>query len=167
MLLIGDAAHAILPYYGQGANAGFEDCAVLDTCLEHNGGDFGATFEQLERIRRPNMNAMAELCVQHFVELRDLVGDRRHLLRRAIERKLHELFPERYQPLYSMVTFSDRSYTEALRLEREQRAIIDRLLALEGIEAHLDDPASARLLARYLDEHSRSSKEVYHATSAE
>ena len=166
VLLIGDAAHAILPYYGQGANAGFEDCAVLDTCVERNGSDWGAAFEQFERIRRPNMNAMAELCVQHFVELRDLVGDRRHLLRRRVERKLHALFPERYQPLYSMVTFSRRSYTEALRLEREQRVIIDRILTLEGIESRLDDPASAQLFARYLDEHGRISKE-YHASPAE
>ena len=66
-----------------------------------------------------------------------------------------------------MVTFSRRSYTEALRLEREQRVLIDRILALDDIESRLDDPATAMLLARYLDEQGRTSKEVYHARQAE
>lgn len=167
VLLIGDAAHAILPYYGQGANAGFEDCAVLDACLERHPGDFGAVFHQFESQRRPNMNAIAELCVEHFVELRDLVGDRRHLLRKKIERKLHALFPERYEPLYSMVTFSRRSYAEALRLDREQRAIVDRLLAVDGIDSRLDDAAGAQLLGRYLDDHGRTPKALQHASTVE
>jgi kynurenine 3-monooxygenase len=152
VLLLGDAAHAILPSYGQGANAGFEDVAVLERCMDTYGDDWESVFAAVERLRKPNMDVMADLCVDHFDELRDHVGDPRFLLRKAIERKLHELFPERFAPLYSMVAFTCTPYAEAVRIDRDQRALVDRILALEGIEARLRGPEVASLVEHCIQE---------------
>lgn len=136
--LIGDAAHSIFPSYGQGANAGFEDCATLADCMEQYGDDWEALLAEFERRRRPNTNAIADLCVEHFIELRDLVGTPDFLLRKEIERKINQAYPEKYKDLYSMITFTCMPYTEALRVDREQRTMVDQLMGLEGIERKLE-----------------------------
>jgi kynurenine 3-monooxygenase len=128
-LLLGDAAHAILPSYGQGANAAFEDCAVLDRCIGELAPDFDAVFREFERRRRPNLDVMAGLCVEHFTELCELVADPTFLERKNIERRLEELYPELYHPLYSMISFTSTPYAEALRVEQRQRVVVDRVLA--------------------------------------
>jgi len=132
--LIGDAAHVLFPYYGQGANAGFEDCEFLMTCLEKHGDNWQATFQEYEQTRKPNMDAIADMCAEHYVELRDLVGDSQFLLRKSVERKVNQMCPEKYVPLYSMIAFSDMSYREALRRDQEQRRIIDQLMRLDDLE---------------------------------
>lgn len=132
VLLVGDAAHAILPFYGQGANAGFEDCAVLDRCIDEQA-DWDAVFVEFERVRRPNMEVMADLCVDHFVELSERLGDSRVLLRHEVERRLEQLDPNRFAPLYSNVAFTSRPYAEAAAIDRGQRALLDRVLALPGM----------------------------------
>jgi len=90
---------------------------------------------------------MAELCVDHFVELRDRLADARFLLRKQIERRLEQLFPARFMPLYSLISFTRTPYLEALRIDRSQRAVVDRLLEVEGIEARLDDSSLVALVA--------------------
>ncbi len=140
ILLIGDAAHAILPSYGQGANAGFEDCAVLAQCMDEYRSDWRSAFKAFEDRRRPNMDYMGDLCVDHFVELCDLIGDPMFLKRREIERQLNELYPDLYRSLYDMVTFSTMPYVEAMRIDRRQRAFIDRLIAQEGFAVAPEDP---------------------------
>jgi kynurenine 3-monooxygenase len=134
VLLIGDSAHAIVPYYGQGANAGFEDCSVFDQCMEQYGDDWGAIFKEFERRRRPNTDAIAELAVQNFVELRDRVADTRFRLRKEIERRLHQRYPDHYTTLYSMIAFTSIPYAEALRVDQRQRALIDQIMDVAGIE---------------------------------
>ncbi|MDB4952948.1 MAG: FAD-dependent monooxygenase [Myxococcales bacterium] len=134
VLLVGDAAHSILPSYGQGANAGFEDCAVLDRCIERHPNDWRGVFAELEELRRPEMDVMADLCVEHFYELREHVAEPRFLLRKAVERRLQELYPERFASLYSLVAFTRTPYSEAVRIESRQRALVDRILAVDGIE---------------------------------
>jgi kynurenine 3-monooxygenase len=146
VLLVGDAAHAVLPFYGQGANAGFEGCAVLDRCIDAHDGDWPSVFREYERLRRPNMDVMADLCVDHFAELRDRLGDPRFLLRKQLERRLQELDPRGFMPLYSMVTFTCTPYAEALRIERSQRALVDRLLEIPGIESRIREPALASIV---------------------
>ena len=138
--LIGDAAHVLFPYYGQGANAGFEDCGVLVECIDRHPDDWTAAFKAYERLRKPNMDAIADMCVQHYIEIRDLVGTPEFLLRKAIERKVNQLYPHEYRPLYSMIAFSCMPYTEALRIDREQSQLIDRLIKIEGIGERLDEP---------------------------
>ena len=150
VLLIGDSAHAIYPSYGQGANAGFEDCAVLNQCMEKYGQNWETVFREYEKARKPNTDAIADLCIQHFVEIRDLVGQPQFLLRKQIERKLNQLAPEHYASLYSMITFSCMPYTEALRIDREQSALVDRIMTIEGIQDNLDSPETESLLKGWL-----------------
>lgn len=137
--LIGDAAHSIFPSYGQGANAGFEDCVTLLECVSQYGGaDWEGLLGEYERRRRPNTDAIADLCIEHFAELRELVGDAGFLLRKEVERRLNLLYPQKYKDLYSMISFTCMPYAEALRTAREQRVIVDRILAVEGVERKLD-----------------------------
>jgi kynurenine 3-monooxygenase len=136
--LVGDAAHAIVPSYGQGANAGFEDCVVLCECLEASDGDWQAAFQDYERRRKPNAEAIADLALEHFREIRDLVGDPEFQLRKSLERRLAERYPDVYTPLYNLVSFTNISYVEALRIEARQKPLVDRLLALEAVGRMLE-----------------------------
>jgi kynurenine 3-monooxygenase len=138
--LIGDSAHSIYPSYGQGANAGFEDCETLYQCIERHGGNWEAILAEYQKLRKPNMDAIADLCIDHFSELRDLVGDPVFLLKKEIERKLNQMYPETYKDLYSMITFTCMPYTQALQTDREQRAIVDRIMSIEGIQDKLHGP---------------------------
>jgi kynurenine 3-monooxygenase len=146
VVLMGDAAHAIYPSYGQGANAGFEDCAVIHECMQKYGEDWKAIFNEYETRRKTNTDAIADLCVEHFIELRDLVGDRKFLLKKEIERKINRMYPEEYKDLYSMITFDCMPYAEALRIDREQRTIIDRVINLERIEDRFNSTEVERLI---------------------
>ncbi|HVR09479.1 MAG TPA: tryptophan 7-halogenase, partial [Thermoanaerobaculia bacterium] len=132
--LIGDAAHSIVPSYGQGANAGFEDCALLLRCLQAEGGSWAAAFRAFERLRKPDAEAVADLALEHFHELRDLVGDSRFRLRKELERRIAERHPDRFTPLYNLVSFTSVPYAEACRIEARQRPLVNRLLDLEGLD---------------------------------
>lgn len=154
VLLIGDAAHAILPSYGQGANAGFEDCAVLDELVERCGGDWAAVCQAFERRRKPDMDAIADLCYSHFAELHVNGLDRQLERRRGMERRVHALLPELFVPLYSMIAFSSLPYAEARRRHLAQQAFIEELLREEsnGVPPERRGvPALAARLADALD----------------
>lgn len=112
-LLLGDAAHAIVPFYGQGMNAGFEDCRLLDEALDAHGGDLHAAIESFAASRIPAANAIADMALENFVEMRDSVSDPMFLLRKRVEHALHRHAPERYMPLYNLVSFSNIPYDEA------------------------------------------------------
>ncbi len=136
--LVGDAAHTMVPSYGQGANSGFEDCSVLADCVAAAGDDWKRAFETYEALRKPNADAIADLALEHFQELRDLVGDPRFQQRKRIERRIHELFPDRYTPLYSLISFTSTPYVEALRRDRAQRTLVDRMMAIPGLLDRLE-----------------------------
>ena len=132
--LIGDAAHAIVPFYGQGMNCGFEDCAELDALISEYDHDWNRIFPAYEEARKPNGDAIAELSKRNFVEMSDLSGDKNFQIRKKIEAKFSERFPELWTPLYSMVTFSpDVPYAEALGVGDEQRQVMDQIMALPNI----------------------------------
>lgn len=138
--LIGDAAHAIVPFYGQGMNSGFEDCAELHALIDAHGHEWEHIFSAYERARKPNGDAIAELSKRNFVEMSDLSGDRRFQLRKRIEAKFSNQYPELWTPLYSMVTFSpDVSYAEALRIGDAQNEVMDKVMALPNIENRWDE----------------------------
>ncbi len=123
-LLIGDAAHAIVPFYGQGMNAGFEDCRILIELLESNQFNWGKTVDQFQAQRKADADAIAELALQNFIEMRNDVVEEEFLKRKQLEKRLYQAFPEEWLPLYSMVTFSDIPYHEALKIgQLQQRAI--------------------------------------------
>ena len=140
--LIGDAAHAIVPFYGQGMNCGFEDCATLNALISEYQHDWDRIFPAYENARKPNADAIAELSKRNFVEMSDLSGDPKFQLRKKIEAKFSSLYPELWTPLYSLVTFSpDIPYAEALRMGDEQKKLMDRVMAMPNIERDWDQPA--------------------------
>lgn len=136
--LLGDAAHAIVPFYGQGMNAGFEDCTVLDAILDEMGENWAEVLPEFSRRRKPNGDGIAELAQRNFVEMRDLVGDPKFILRKKIAARLAEKFPGEFLPVYSMVTFSDTPYETALREDDAQNGLFARILSLKDIENQWD-----------------------------
>jgi len=134
-LLIGDAAHAIVPFFGQGMNAGFEDCRILNELLNNHHDDWAAVLLAFQELRKPDADAIAQLALDNFIEMRDLVAEPEFLLRKKIEAKLHELFPEKWIPLYSMVTFHDTMrYSEAYQTGKRQKKIMDEVMQTPDIE---------------------------------
>nr|WP_246054382.1 NAD(P)/FAD-dependent oxidoreductase [Antarcticibacterium flavum] len=138
--LVGDSAHAIVPFYGQGMNAGFEDISVLDDLMENYGDDWSKIFEEYQVQRKPNADAIAELSYRNFIEMSNKTASPDFLLRKKIEGRFSEKFPEKWIPLYSRVTFSDKPYAEALAIGDKQRAIMDEVMALENIDEKWDSP---------------------------
>lgn len=124
-VLLGDAAHAVVPFYGQGANAAFEDCIVLDECLKEFADDTSQALAVYERRRKPHADALADLAVGNFVEMRDKTASKTFLLGKRVEKLLAKVLPGRFVPLYYMVTFSRTPYADAVRRARSQwRAVI-------------------------------------------
>lgn len=134
--LIGDAAHAIVPFYGQGMNCGFEDCRILMECLEVFGDDWTSALREYERLRKPAGDAIADLALENFIEMRDKVADTRFLWRKKIEAWIHAEYPAKLIPLYTMVTFSsDIPYNEALRVGREQDVLMEQIMSIPAVIA--------------------------------
>lgn len=133
--LIGDACHAIVPFYGQGMNAGFEDISILSEMMEEYGDDWEMIFSEYEKSRKPNADAIAELSYRNFMEMSSKTADDKFLLQKKIEKWFSDKHPDKWIPLYSRVTFSDRPYTEALAIGDDQNAIMEEVLKTENIEA--------------------------------
>jgi kynurenine 3-monooxygenase len=131
--LIGDAAHAITPFYGQGMNAGFEDCRILNQIIDQKKNNWEHIFEEYQSQRKENADAIAELALQNFIEMRDHVNDAYFILRKKIEAKIHQKHPA-YHPLYSMVTFSDLPYRQALLLGKEHDRMMNEVMQLKDLE---------------------------------
>ena len=123
-LLVGDAAHAIVPFHGQGMNCGFEDAVELAELLAQHGDDLAWTFAEFERRRRPNAEAIAAMALENYVEMRDSVADAGFLLRRELGRLLAARHPQRFMPRYSMVTFTRMPYAQAFARGAVQDAIL-------------------------------------------
>jgi kynurenine 3-monooxygenase len=133
--LIGDAAHAIVPFFGQGMNAGFEDCSVLDNLIEGHKDNWLEILKAFQDLRKPDADAIADLAVGNFTEMRARTADPKFLLQKKIEAKLHEHHPNEWIPAYTQVTFSPHiRYSEALRNSRKQEAIMEKIMSQPGIE---------------------------------
>lgn len=133
-LMIGDASHAIVPFYGQGMNSGFEDCRVLNDMLNEHNDDWDKVLPLFQENRKPDADAILDLALQNFIEMRDLVADDKFLVRKKIEAKLNELYPVRWIPLYSMVTFNENMrYSEAIARGAKQKAIMDKVMSENGV----------------------------------
>lgn len=150
-LLIGDAAHAIVPFHGQGMNCAFEDCQELDLCLEETGGDWQRAFARLEERRRPNAQAIADMALENYVEMRDSVRDPGFRLRKELGWLLEERHPERFIPRYSMVMFHHLPYAEAQRRGRVQAEILDELAADIEQASELDEDRADALIRERLE----------------
>jgi kynurenine 3-monooxygenase len=122
-VLMGDAAHAILPFFGQGANAGFEDCVALDRALADTGNDLGRALPRYEAERKDNAEAIAAMAAENFVEMRDKVNSRLFRLTTRGEHLLERLLPW-YRTRYELVSFTTVPYAEVVRRVTRQRRIV-------------------------------------------
>jgi kynurenine 3-monooxygenase len=128
-LLLGDSAHAVVPFYGQGMNASFEDCRVLNQLIETHGTDWETVFVEYGRQRKENTDAIAEMAVENFYEMRDAVANPVFVRKRELETKLEQTFPD-YFSKYSMVTFrEDLPYSVAKRKGSAQDKLLMEICA--------------------------------------
>ncbi len=136
--LMGDACHATVPFYGQGMNASFEDCTVLnDLMLKHNE-NWEAVFNEYQETRKSDGDALQDLSLHNYYVMRDYVADPMFLLQKKIEGKLMEKHPEKWMPLYSQVTFSHIPYSKAWETGQKQDAIMKKVMDKPNIEAIWD-----------------------------
>lgn len=147
VLLLGDAAHAIVPFHGQGMNAAFEDCVVLESMIDRSE-DWQALFAEFERIRRPNTEAIAQMALENYTEMRDTVLDPGFVRRKSLSLELERRFPNRFIPRYAMVMFHPQiPYAEALRRGEVQSQI---LLDLDRPDSNTDFALAERLVSERL-----------------
>jgi kynurenine 3-monooxygenase len=151
--LIGDAAHAIVPFFGQGMNCGFEDCSVLNGLLQQYNDDWKPVLQEFQRLRKPDADAIADLAVNNFTEMRDKTADPKFLLQKKIEAKLHEKYPDKWIPAYSQVTFSPHiRYSEALRNSQRQEMIMQDVMQTQGIEERWQDESLINEIIKKVNE---------------
>ena len=148
--LVGDSAHAIVPFYGQGMNAGFEDIYILNEIIKKHGDDWESIFQEYQKERKPNADAIAELSYRNFVEMSSKTADPRFLLQKKIEKRFAKKHPDKWIPLYSRVTFSNRPYAEALAIGDQQEKIMERIMQLPNIEDKWDSTEVEELILSLL-----------------
>jgi kynurenine 3-monooxygenase len=139
VILLGDAAHAIVPFFGQGMNSGFEDCRVLDDLMQQHGEDLTQAFSEYTRLRKPADDAIADMALENFVEMRDRVDDPKFVFRKAVEQILEREMPSLYRSRYSMVMYSHIPFHHC-----QQAGIIQQNI-LSELCHELDSPASLDL----------------------
>jgi kynurenine 3-monooxygenase len=149
-LLLGDAVHAIVPFFGQGINCGFEDCTSLMELVDQHGADWPRVFADFEHARKVNTDAIADMAVENFTEMRDRVADSRFLFRKKVELALEAKYPQLFVPKYAMVTFHRIPYSVALARGAVQERILAELCeSIERVE-DLDWDKADRLIRRDL-----------------
>jgi kynurenine 3-monooxygenase len=122
--LVGDAAHAVVPFYGQGMNAAFEDCVVLDECLQGFPQDRERAFAEYFRRRKENVDALADLAIDNFIEMRDKTASKTFRAKKKLDHAIEAALPGIYLPLYTMVTFTRMPYAMAAKRARMQNRIV-------------------------------------------
>lgn len=130
VVLLGDSCHAVVPFYGQGANAAFEDCVVLDECLRTNPDDRSQAFARYQQRRKRNTDALANLSLENFVEMRDKTASTLFLMEKRLEKALHRAFPAWFVPLYTLVTFTRTPYAEAVARAGRQWRVVQGIAAV-------------------------------------
>jgi kynurenine 3-monooxygenase len=135
VVLLGDAAHAIVPFYGQGMNCAFEDCVTLAECLRNHPDDRARALAEFEADRKENADAIADMALDNFVEMRDKVASRMFRLKKRAEHLLHALAPGAFTPLYNMISFSTVPYAQARRRAQRQSRLIVTAAAWVGTVA--------------------------------
>ena len=151
VLLIGDAAHATVPFYGQGMNAGFEGCFVLDILMDKYGDDFMSCFKEYSKIRKPDGDGVQDLSMHNFIVMRDKTADSKFLLQKKIELKFSKKYPEKWLPLYSMVSFSNIRYSEAWKIGQKQEDLMRQVMDIPNIEAIWDSQEVEDMMLSLVD----------------
>ncbi|MES2689799.1 MAG: NAD(P)/FAD-dependent oxidoreductase [Bacteroidota bacterium] len=138
LALMGDAAHAVVPFYGQGMNCSFEDVVVFDEMIEKYGTDWHTVFNEYQKERKPNADAIADLAIQNYYEMADKVGDKHFLHKKHLEHDLTELYPDKFRSQYELTTFSLSPYTHALNQGRKNDVLLEKIIA-HGAEEKIKD----------------------------
>ncbi|MFN3916454.1 MAG: FAD-dependent oxidoreductase [Flavobacteriales bacterium] len=150
VMLMGDSAHAIVPFYGQGMNCGFEDCTVFNEFFEVYAGDWEKIFHHFAKTRKPDGDAIADLALRNFIEMRDLTAEPKFLLQKKIEGWFSEKHPDNWIPLYSQVTFSHIPYSQALKNGKRQDEIMEQVMNMPNIENIWNSPEVEQKILSYL-----------------
>lgn len=148
--LVGDSAHAVVPFYGQGMNAGFEDIYAMDQLIQKHGDDWEAIFQNYQQERKPNADAIAELSYRNFIEMSSKTANPNFLLQKKIEKRFAEKHPDKWIPSYSRVTFSHRSYAEALAEGDIQEGIMQKVMQMPDINEKWDSDEVENMILRQL-----------------
>jgi 2-polyprenyl-6-methoxyphenol hydroxylase and related FAD-dependent oxidoreductases len=160
-MLIGDAAHAIVPFYGQGMNAGFEDCRVFMELHDQGfNDDWELLFKKYQQARKINGDAVADLALQNFIEMRDFVADSEFLIRKQIEKEIGRQFPELFNSVYEMVSFTHTPYAEAIRSQKAQDDLIANIMTHENPLQWIADNSNQAQLLQYLSKYNSQINEV-------
>ena len=156
-VILGDAAHAVVPFHGQGMNAAFESCRELNLLLESNPDDRAAAFAQFEQTRMPNTNALADMALDNYVEMRSGVTDPKYVLKKAVAFELERRHPTRFIPRYSMVMFHTMPYGEAQARGAAQNEILEQLTASASCLEEVDfERADSLIMSSELLKHPAS-----------
>lgn len=158
--LIGDAAHAIVPFYGQGMNAGFEDCSVLNRLMDAHGEDWATILNEYQRLRKPAGDAVADLALMNFTEMRDKVADPRFLQRKKIEKEIGIRYPEQFTSVYELVSFSHTPYATALQCITAQDRLLERIMAEGDFEHNCADEDFCRRLDEWMKDYHSTVQEL-------
>ncbi len=148
--LMGDAAHATVPFYGQGMNAGFEDCSEMYRLMQKHNENWDDIFSEYQQIRKPNGDAVQDLSLHNYYVMRDYVADPKFLLQKQIEKRFFEKYPDKWMPLYSQVTFSHIPYAEAYKRGMAQEKLMQEIMQLPGIEHQWDSEEVEQLILEKL-----------------
>lgn len=133
-VLMGDSAHATVPFYGQGMNSGFEDCTVMWELMQKHNEDWDKVFEEYSITRKPDGDALQDLSLHNYHVMRDFVGDPQFLLQKQFERRIEQLYPEQYLALYTQVSFTNIRYSEAWKKGMEQDKFIKDLMSKHDVK---------------------------------
>ena len=138
--LIGDASHAMVPFFGQGMNCGFEDCSVLNSLVDKHNENWAHILAEYQELRKPDGDAIADMALKNFVEMRDKVADPDFLLQKKIEAAFSKKYPGKWIPAYAQVTFNPQiRYSDALQSSIRQEAIMQQIMAVPGLEDKWED----------------------------
>jgi kynurenine 3-monooxygenase len=154
ILLIGDAAHSVVPFYGQGMNAAFEDCSVLNRLIDKRGtGDWQALFAEFQALRKPNTDVLSQLSIENFHELCDTVRRPIVTARKRTSIFLNKLFRQHSMPLYTMISHTTMPYAEAVARHRRQERLarwlgLDLVVWLVSLNVRLRTALAKRRAAR-------------------
>lgn len=153
IMLTGDAAHAIVPFYGQGMISGFEDCSVFDRILDDCQDDWSKAVPAFGAERKPCGDGIADLALYNFIEMRDSVANPQFLLRKKIEKKIQRMYPDQFTPLYSLVTFTHTPYNIAWQQKERQDRLFEHLFAQPGFSENWDSPEGEAMIAKAMEQY--------------
>jgi len=134
-VILGDAAHAMVPFYGQGMNCGMEDCRVLDEAFDKNGDDISKALDDYSKHRNPDAEAMCDLAMYNYIEMRDLVNKKSFLIRKKFDNLLHWMFPNWWVPLYTSVTFTTMRYHHCVSNRAWQDEALKKISTILGVSS--------------------------------